>query len=365
MNQDIITIAGLFSDHTVITVLPFGNGNIHDTYLVTDTKRQFILQRLNTTVFTQPKLIFANQLQLQQLLDQQPESQTQIHIPQMIPAQNGCSHYKDQHNHYWRAQEFIKNGQEIQQLTLQQAESVGQLLGRFHFLCRQPSALNFHNTLQNLHITTSHIKQYHSIRKIPEDIPKTAFAFCQDCITSHQQEALHLDQQLHDPSIPRRLIHGDPKLANILFDTTTGEACSLIDLDTTGSGIIHHDLSDLIRSCCNSAKEDAPWHRVSFKLELAKKIISGYCTVTGSLLSQAETDLIGKTLWLIPFELGIRFLNDYLAGSVYFKTASPHHNLHRACNQFELAMQVQQHQPQLKEHIASCSSCLRGKNKID
>ena len=156
--------------------------------------------------------------------------------------------------------------------------------------------------------------------------------------------------------MPRRLIHGDPKLANILFDRATNMACSLIDLDTIGPGLIHHDLSDLIRSCCNRAGEESPLRNISFDLELAKAILTGYSKETASFLTPAEINLISKSLWLIPFELGVRFLNDYLAGSIYFKTSSPHQNLNRAQNQFKLAMEIEQNQAELTNHINCCFS---------
>ena len=49
----------------VISVHEFGNGNINDTYLVTietdlPEEKQFVLQRINTQVFKQPKLIMQN-----------------------------------------------------------------------------------------------------------------------------------------------------------------------------------------------------------------------------------------------------------------------------------------------------------------
>src|SRR5919108_1596985 len=49
----------------VLAVHEFGNGNINDTYLVsTNTtsleEKQFVLQRINTLVFKQPRLIMQN-----------------------------------------------------------------------------------------------------------------------------------------------------------------------------------------------------------------------------------------------------------------------------------------------------------------
>ncbi len=48
---------------------------------------------------------------------------------------------------------------------------------------------------------------------------------------------------------------------------------------------------------------------------------------------------------LMTFEVGIRFLADYLNGDVYFRTAYPEHNLVRARNQFKLAEEMEQKRP--------------------
>ena len=42
----------------------------------------------------------------------------------------------------------------------------------------------------------------------------------------------------------------------------------------------------------------------------------------------------------MTFEVGIRFLTDYLDGDVYFKTAYPEHNIDRARNQFKLVRDI-------------------------
>ncbi len=60
------SIAEQFAPSTrVLEVHEFGSGNINDTYLVTiDTdvpeEKQFVLQRINTQVFKQPRLIMQN-----------------------------------------------------------------------------------------------------------------------------------------------------------------------------------------------------------------------------------------------------------------------------------------------------------------
>lgn len=354
MNHDILNIARYFSTQPILSAAELGHGNINDTYLITDTKRQFVLQRLNPAIFADPTRIFENQLQLQNLLHIQASPPEHLHIPQLLLTTDGCSHYRDTHDHCWRGQNFIANGQEIPHLASHQGESVGLLLGAFHRLGQSRPDFFFHDILPGLHATALHIHQYNHVKTTPvAGGPKSEITFCHDCIAKHQEEAISLDRRLNT-TIPKRLIHGDPKLANILFDKISHMACTLIDLDTIGPGFIHHDLADLIRSCCNHAGEESAPHETCFELSIAKKIISGYSTQTASFLTPSEVHLLGESLWVIPFELGIRFFTDYLTGSAYFKTTTPQQNLYRASSQFHLTTQIRQWLPDLQHHIKSC-----------
>jgi hypothetical protein len=59
------------------------------------------------------------------------------------------------------------------------------------------------------------------------------------------------------------------------------------------------------------------------------------------LLTPADLEAIPDAIALLPFELGLRFLTDHLAGDVYFRTERPGHNLDRALVQFRLAASVE------------------------
>ena len=54
---------------------------------------------------------------------------------------------------------------------------------------------------------------------------------------------------------------------------------------------------------------------------------------------------------LMTFEVGIRFLADYLNGDVYFRTAYPEHNLVRARNQFRLVEEMERKRSGMDEII--------------
>jgi hypothetical protein len=80
---------------------------------------------------------------------------------------------------------------------------------------------------------------------------------------------------------------------------------------------------------------------VTFDLNLCRAILEGYLTMGRSFLSDQDFRYLPDCIRLIPFELGLRFLTDYLAGDRYFRTERPAHNLDRALVQFALTQSIE------------------------
>ena len=53
--------------------------------------------------------------------------------------------------------------------------------------------------------------------------------------------------------IDERPVHNDAKIANVLFDATSGDALCVVDLDTTMPGFAPHDFGDLVRSAVSDS----------------------------------------------------------------------------------------------------------------
>ena len=50
---------------------------------------------------------------------------------------------------------------------------------------------------------------------------------------------------------------------------------------------------------------------------------------------------------IITFEIGIRFLTDFLEGDTYFKVHRENHNLDRCRTQFKLVESIEQQEPEM------------------
>jgi Ser/Thr protein kinase RdoA (MazF antagonist) len=142
--------------------------------------------------------------------------------------------------------------------------------------------------------------------------------------------------------LPVRVVHNDPKVNNVLIHRATGEALCMIDLDTVKPGIVHFDFGDCVRSAANPAGEDAEDPgTVGLDLPLFEAVTRGYLREAGGFLTEKEVEMLPESVKVITFELGLRFLADYLRGDTYFRIKYPDHNLHRARVQFRLLESIE------------------------
>ncbi|MEM1370286.1 MAG: aminoglycoside phosphotransferase, partial [Cyanobacteria bacterium P01_H01_bin.15] len=79
---------------------------------------------------------------------------------------------------------------------------------------------------------------------------------------------------------------------------------------------------------------------VTFDLASCRQILQGYLTAARDFLTPCDRKYLLDSVWLIAFELGLRFYSDFLAGNVYFRFDYPEHNLNRARVQFQLARSI-------------------------
>ena len=141
------------------------------------------------------------------------------------------------------------------------------------------------------------------------------------------------------PPLPLRIVHGDLKIANLLFDDR-GEAIGVVDLDTMAWSTIDVELGDAMRSWCNRSAEDEP---ARLDVAIFDAAMRGYAT--GGSLTAAEQAAVVHGFGRISLQLAARFAKDALVES-YFrwdpKRAAGHgeHNLLRARGQLALSLAV-------------------------
>lgn len=116
----------------------------------------------------------------------------------------------------------------------------------------------------------------------------------------------------------------------------------MLDLDTVMPGSALFDFGDCVRSAANPVGENVKdLGSVNIDMALFEAITEGYLREAGAFLTKMELAMLPLSVKVITFELGLRFLADYLRGDTYFKTQYPVHNLHRARVQFKLLESIE------------------------
>ena len=90
------------------TAAAFGNGHIHDTYRLAmhqnGTARHFVLQRINTRVFTHPVAVMENIARITGHLQRKnaglPDAERRA--LRLVPARDGGHFFRDAHDGVWR-----------------------------------------------------------------------------------------------------------------------------------------------------------------------------------------------------------------------------------------------------------------------
>ena len=347
----------------VSEIRPLGSGNVNDTYLVSSAGRLSVLQRINTSVFQQPELVMHNLQQLGSHLERKQGHPAlrnrRWEHPQLI-----CTLGSDQTWHccetggFWRSLSFIDRATTVDVIeSAAQARELGSGLGLFHTLISDLPVQALEDPLKGFHVTPLYLQAYRRALATAEAPGDDASRFCMAFIREREGLASLLEDAKQRGELPLRPIHGDPKINNVMLDGSTGRAVALIDLDTVKPGLVHTDIGDCLRSCCNRlGEETTDLEAVRFDLTLAEAILEGYLAEVGPLLTAAELRLLPDAAQLIAFELGLRFFTDHLNGNVYFKAQHPEHNLQRALVQFRLTASIEAQMGDLRQLVQRLST---------
>lgn len=343
----LLSIAQQFSA-TAHQLTALGNGLINDTFLVNTATEPFVLQRINQQVFPHPELISANLSALNQHLSQKRSDRKKLELPKPVHTLSNHAFFVDKSGGFWRALSYIANSESLESpRQINDSRQTGFALGHFHQLFSNLSEDALHDTLPGFHITPHYLQQYQQISTEHSD--KTDY-FCQQFIETHQAISYDLEHAKQQGYLKLRIIHGDPKLDNFLFDQDSHNIIGLIDLDTVKPGLVHYDIGDGLRSCCHISKTD------QFDLTVCEAWLAAYLKEAEGFFTQADFEYLYPCIRLIPFELGLRFYTDYLNGNLYFKTTSPNTNLLRAQAQFRLCADIINKESAIKNLLQALAS---------
>jgi hypothetical protein len=363
-------VAGQFDvPGTPVGMFPVGSGNINDTYLsiyrTSFSETRCIIQHVNKKVFKKPEALMKNLRLVTEHVHHRLEKERATadriwQLPRLIPAKTGATFHLDEAGEYWRAITLIDSAVAYDQAQgIGHAREAGTVLGQFHRLVMDLAPESLEVTIPGFHHTPGYLAAYDGTLPMAaaQEQIKNDRLTAELCRFVEARRSLCgvLDAARARGELRVQIMHGDPKISNILMDNITGRGTSIIDLDTVGSGLIQWDYGDAVRSICNPAGEEATdLDQVELSLVLCEAFTTGYIAQAADFLTPNDRDYLYDSIRLITFELGLRFLQDHLAGNVYFKTRHPRHNLDRAAVQFRLCERVEAHEKALRTLIARC-----------
>jgi len=346
---------------TVQAVVPYGTGHINDTYAATfdqdGRSTRYILQRINHDVFTQPVQVMTNVARVTEHLRGQLLASGADDIDRrtltLIPTCEDNTFHVDEDGNHWRMYIFIEGAKTYDELeSTDQAYEAAKAFGLFMKQLADLPGGPLVETIPGFHDTRSRFDVLQAA--IDADVCNRAAQVADEIAFANTREPIVdrlLDLQ-RAGKIPLVTTHNDTKLNNVMLDDVTGEGICVIDLDTVMPGLSLYDFGDMVRTAMRPCPEDeTDLSKVVGRVDMFEAITRGYLAAAGDALNATEIDCLAFSSRLITFEIGIRFLTDYLQGDVYFKTHRDGHNLDRARVQFGMVSSMEAQEEKMESAV--------------
>lgn len=342
-------------------VAPYGSGHINDTYCVAANQAgaavRYILQRINTAIFKDPASLMDNigrvTAHLAARLARQGFPDASRRALTLVPTVEGAAWLPDDDD-AWRVYLFIEGARTVDQIeTPAQAEAAARAFGGFQRRLADLPAPRLADTIPDFHHTR---RRFDTLRAaIEADAHDRAASVRAEIDFALAREPV-VDVLLRaqaSGAIPERVTHNDTKLNNVMLDDATGDGICVIDLDTVMPGLALYDFGDMCRTATRPTPEDErDLSKVAMMPEMFRALARGYLASAGGFLVPAEIDRLAFSARLITFEIGIRFLADYLQGDIYFKTRRPGQNVDRCRVQFAMVGSFERNEESMHRWIA-------------
>lgn len=352
------------------------SGNINRTYVATfmmsdGSKKKYLIQKINTTVFTEPYKLMKNiegvtsYLKKQAIKEGDNEHKT-LEIVRTKDGKSLCSLTNSSgYREYYRIYEFMENTISYDYSTDPNIVfNTGKAFGNFQRLLASYPMNKLEETIKDFHDTEKRF--IHFMEDIKIDSNNRALEVAREIVFILKRSDIcsSITSKLGTEEIPYRVTHNDTKVNNVMMNKETGDYMAVIDLDTVMPGSMLFDYGDGIRSTASSSKEDEKdLEKVFLRLDLFESYTDGYLSEMAPFITDTELSLMGESIRIITLELAIRFLNDYINGDTYFKIDYNKHNLDRARAQLKLIEDIEKKLDYINGYINKSYSKYRALKK--
>jgi hypothetical protein len=354
-------------DGELVDVEHVRSGHIHDTFLAryrrgADEDFRLVHQRLNGRVFRDLEALMQNVVRvtghLRTKLLRRGVPDLGRRCLSLVPARNGRPLYIDAEGRPWRTYLAIEGARTVDSVERpEQAYEAARVFGEFTALLDDLRSPPLAVTIPDFHDLALRFAALEAARRqdrcgratgVHSEAGAAARGF------ASIEEALARGGA---SELPRRVVHHDCKINNVMLDNRSGEGLCVIDLDTVMEGRILSDFGELVRTTVCPSPEDAQdLALMRLDLELFAAVARGYLAGTAGMLVGAERRLLPLAGPVFALMNAIRFLTDHLEGDVYFRIHREDHNLDRSRAQLRLFALMMEHQPQFSSLLAEASA---------
>lgn len=318
-------------------IRPFGDGHIHQTYLVDLGDKKYILQRFNNQVFQYPERISHNHGILIREID---PKQLPFFLPLPIPNING-ELFSTIEDTYFRVSPFVEGSCVNEVQNPQQAYLAAKAFAQFIKAGIQIPASAFQESIPGFHNLALRYQQLlvaikHTKRILSPELKKLLDFYL-------DQKKLVEEYDTWKAKLPLRMTHSDTKINNLIYADDFSKVNAVIDLDTIMAGYVFYDFGDLVRTVsCTEGESSQNWGNIKIDEAKYAALLQGFQEVGEGVFTQEEIESLPFGGQMMTCIMGFRFLADYLNGNVYYTIHYEEQNLHRAKNQMFLLKALQE-----------------------
>ncbi len=328
-------------------VEPLRVGHIHHTFVSTwqqaDGVRRYLHQRINDTVFEDVRGLMHNIEKVTAVLGE-TQHKGDLEVLSLVLTRSGRP-YLNHDGGLWRTFDYVENTDTFNLCRdPKQAYQAAHAFGSFQVSLIDLNPDDLVEIIPGFFSPSARLWQLEgafrrNLAKRADSVRKD-FEFIQD----RRHEVASFDDAQRSGALPNRVVHGDTKLNNILFDKASGLPRCVVDLDTCMSGWSLYDFGDLVRFTAAKSREDAPDPDLAgIDLKVYTGLYNGWIDSLGTHMQHAERALMPFAARMVTMIIGMRFLADHLNGDVYFHVQHEGQNLHRARNQFAMLRDMEEH----------------------
>jgi len=315
-------------------VQAFGQGLINNTWKLTSAGKDYILQRINESVFKHPRDIAHN---IKLIKDHLAEHHPGYNFVAPVAAVNGDELVFIKGDGFFRLFPFVKNShsKDVAE-TSEQAYEAAKQFGRFTRFVSGIDVKKLKITIPDFHNLSFRFEQFEDAlangnqERINQSTEQINAVYSRSGIVKTYEKIKT------DPAFHLRVTHHDTKISNVLFDENDKGIC-VIDLDTVMPGYFISDVGDMMRTYLSPvSEEEKDLNKIGVRDDFYNAIAQGYLDEMKNELTETEKKYFFYSGQFMIYMQAVRFLADHMNNDLYYGAAYPGHNLMRAKNQLTL-----------------------------